>query len=247
MAEYRPCPRLPADRYRFGSDGSAWYNRHRGGRRHRATWRRLTVRPHAPPGGAAYASIQVAIGGRVRSLHLGPLILSAFGQPRPLGSECSHIDGDRMNCRLDNLEWRRKNHRLRHRIRGRMRGEGHPRHRLDEKAVIEDRREYARGAVSVAALARRRGVHPTTMRAALRGDTWVGLPGAVPIRPRSVYGSAVGTAELDDAEVATIKADLAAGVRPAALARRHGVSRQAIYRIRDGLTWIHVAAPAGAS
>jgi hypothetical protein len=33
------------------------------------------------------------------------LVLEAFLGPRPEGMECRHLDGDRANCRLDNLRW----------------------------------------------------------------------------------------------------------------------------------------------
>jgi hypothetical protein len=53
-----------------------------------------------------------------------------------------------------------------------------------------------------------------------------------------------GRAKLGDADVAIIRRDLARGEHPKALARRFDVSPPAIYLIRNGETWKHVAAAA---
>ncbi|MFL1432774.1 MULTISPECIES: HNH endonuclease [unclassified Nocardiopsis] len=42
-------------------------------------------------------------GPKLRLLHR--VVLETFVGPRPDGMVCRHLDGDRMNCRLDNLRW----------------------------------------------------------------------------------------------------------------------------------------------
>lgn len=42
----------------------------------------------------------------VEQMHgLGPLVLEAFIGPKPDGMVCRHLDGDKKNCALSNLEW----------------------------------------------------------------------------------------------------------------------------------------------
>jgi len=50
-------------------------------------------------------------------------------------------------------------------------------------------------------------------------------------------GAGHHSAKLTAAKVRTIRQALARGVAPATIARAYGVSRQAIYQIRDGVTW----------
>lgn len=41
-----------------------------------------------------------------RTLNVGPLVLAAFVGEKPPSTECTHLDGDPTNDRLDNLAWR---------------------------------------------------------------------------------------------------------------------------------------------
>jgi hypothetical protein len=40
-----------------------------------------------------------------KCFHLHVLVMQAFGPPKPPGTEISHVDGDKNNCAITNLEW----------------------------------------------------------------------------------------------------------------------------------------------
>ena len=44
------------------------------------------------------------------------IVAGAFHGPRPEGHEVNHIDGDKQNCRADNLEWVTKKENARHAV-----------------------------------------------------------------------------------------------------------------------------------
>lgn len=53
-------------------------------------------------GSHGYPNVQLGKG-KVRTVH--SLVLETFIGPRPLGMESRHLDGNRLNARLENLEW----------------------------------------------------------------------------------------------------------------------------------------------
>jgi hypothetical protein len=229
--EYRPSPRLPADRYLFGRDGSAWWRKGSGG----GTWRRLRVWLNQ-----GHAAIQATTDGNVHGMLLGPLILSAFGDPRPLGYECGHINGNRADCRLDNLVWRPKGHSRRGRGPGHFGvGSQRPTSKLTEEDVARARVLYAHGA-SIEDLAEEYGITRICMGNAVRGRTWRHVPGAAKIRGKAVWGSAHGGSKLDEIDVAEIKALRRKGETQASVARLFNVSTAAVSDIDRGRSWIHV-------
>ena len=76
----------------------------------RKQWRGATLRelkPRKQTGG--YFEIAVcraaSIDGKQHNVTVHRLVLTAFRGHRPNGTEARHLDGDRSNNRLDNLEW----------------------------------------------------------------------------------------------------------------------------------------------
>lgn len=99
------------------------------------------------------------------------LVAWAFLGPQPEGLEPNHIDGDKTNNAVTNLEWlsRSDNHRHAYRLGLRKhRGYGTPRSHLTETDVIAIRQseESTRG------IARRYGVRPYTIRLIRLRQTW---------------------------------------------------------------------------
>lgn len=114
---------------------------------------------------------------RVKIAKVHRLVLTAFVGPRPRGKQADHINGDRENARLSNLEWvtpKENNRRMIERHGGRpwARGERNARSRLTEEAVTRLRQAYRSGTINVAGEARRLGVADNTLRFALIGRTW---------------------------------------------------------------------------
>ncbi len=117
--------------------------------------------------------LQVALGSAsCRNVHA--LVCAAFHGPRPPGFHASHIDGDKLNCRPENLCWEsRTANERRKATHGTLRlGDRHPQAKLTEAIVAEARRLVASGASNPHALARRFGVAHKTMIEAVAGKTW---------------------------------------------------------------------------
>ena len=74
-----------------------------GGPRGQRVWRGREMKSRVARNG--YALVQLKNNGAVRSAHVHTLVLEAFVSERPEGQECRHLDGDRLNNRLENLRW----------------------------------------------------------------------------------------------------------------------------------------------
>jgi hypothetical protein len=100
------------------------------------------------------------------------LVAAAFLGPCPAGLEVDHRNGDKLDNRLENLEYvSRSRNLLRRTARGSGCGPAHGASRISETEVDEIRR-LARGGLGYAAVAAEVGVTPETARSVLRGKTW---------------------------------------------------------------------------
>lgn len=121
------------------------------------------------------------IGYAMRRVH--QLVMFAFvgGYPadRP---QINHIDGDKRNNRLENLEFCNASHNLRHAIRlgltqslSGLPGEKNHRHKLTTLDVLEIRRRSSLGE-SRASIARSLGVLPACVSKVVLRRAWVHVP-----------------------------------------------------------------------
>lgn len=231
---YKLVPEFP--NYRVGDDGSPWRQDKRG------DWVRMSTKPG--PGGYPLIHFRVAKKRYVvRSLRL--LVLKAFGVPRPLGHECMNFpDPDPSNCRIDNLRWvpngtdqigtYRAPEKPRH-------GENNANSRLQPSDVLRIREMADRGH-SISEIAERYGVYKGTISDIVRGRRWahVGGPTSELSRQR---GSRVAASKLTERDARKIRQEISSGVKPGVLAKRYGVSVQAIGGIAKGRYWKHVPGP----
>ena len=116
-------------------------------------------------------------GGRRRAVYLYVMELFGPAQPSPL-HEISHIDGDRTNDRVENLEWLTRTERFaKLRMRGVfatwkiLRGSSAANALLNEKKVRQARALASKGE-TIAELARKYGVGRQTMSNAIKKRTW---------------------------------------------------------------------------
>lgn len=91
--EYRPIPGFPG--YRAGADGSVW------SKRRSVEWRELK----AYKTGHGYLTMCLFSSGKRFRRDVHRIVLETFVGPRPAEQEARHIDGDRTNCALANLQW----------------------------------------------------------------------------------------------------------------------------------------------
>lgn len=90
------------------------------------------------------------------------------------GQDVNHIDGDKSNNRLDNLEYCDRLHNVRHAIRTGLQdnaGEGNGRHKYTTDAIEKSKRLLASGMTQREA-ARATGVAESTIQAVATGRRW---------------------------------------------------------------------------
>lgn len=107
--------------------------------------------------------------------------------------------------------------------------------------VIAIRRRYAEGE-RLASIAADYGVVRTTIGAAARGETWAGLPAALPARPPVRRGERSGRAKLTAADVMEIRRRAALGGKGtiAALGREFRIAPQSVSLIVQRKNWAHL-------
>lgn len=122
------------------------------------------------PSGNGYLNIALRKSGDITYTTIHAIVLRAFvGDPQP-GQEGRHLDGDRINCRLDNLEWgtRLENMRDQYRHGTRIAGEHHPRAVLTSELTRWVKQSTQRGVEIAHALE----VSPQTISRARSGDLY---------------------------------------------------------------------------
>ena len=126
-----------------------------------------------------YAQIDLWKNGKSRTFLVQRLVLEAFVGPMPPGKECSHINGNRLDNRLENLEYDTPqgncNRRIEHGTL--VRGSKHHQAKLTEEQVLEIWR--LRGQVTQRELAQQFGVAHIQIGRIHLGQTWAWLTGAL--------------------------------------------------------------------
>ena len=102
------------ERYQVSRDGRvrSFYHRH---------GRRKTPHILVPSiGSHKYKVVTLRINGNPEVHAIHRIVLMTFvGKPKP-GEECRHLDGDRMNNRLSNLQWGSRSENMQDRVRHRV-------------------------------------------------------------------------------------------------------------------------------
>lgn len=158
--------------YLFGSDGSPWCCRVRGGGKGRLSDRWNPVKPQRNTFGYLHINLSRGTGKQyTKALHL--LVLEAFLGPCPPGMEGCHNDNNRANCNIRNLRWdTRKNNHADKRIHGTLaQGSRVGTAKLSETDVPLIRVLAASG-FSKTEIGRRFGVSRSAIARILKGETW---------------------------------------------------------------------------
>ncbi len=123
-----------------------------------------------------YLAINLTKCGVVKHFYIHRLVAEAF-IPNPTRlKEVNHIDANKRNNHMSNLEWCDRKHNLQHSYdKGLKRcGESHGMHKLTESDVVKIRKEYVKGdrKHSLHALAAKYGVSWCTIQAIVTGRLW---------------------------------------------------------------------------
>jgi hypothetical protein len=116
-----------------------------------------------------YVRVRLRVGGGKVLLHR--LVLTAFNGPAPDGHEGAHNDGNKANCRLDNLRWATRSDNLSDKVgHGTSNhGERSPNARLTAAEVAEIRASSD----TQTSLAARFGVSQARISKIIRREAWV--------------------------------------------------------------------------
>lgn len=160
--EYKTLARFPG--YRFGSDGSVWTNKVRGGSgywKQGSEWKQMQTCLHT----RGYLITKLGFVHR--------LILEAFAGKCPPGKEACHNDGNKTNNAIENLRWdtRKRNASDRYKHGTIQFGEKCLLAKLSTRAVIEIRRLYRSGKTR-RALAQQFGVTASNIWRIVKGKSW---------------------------------------------------------------------------
>lgn len=125
-----------------------------------------------------YPCLMLYKNGKHKGMLLHRLVAQAFLGMAPKNKEVNHIDGDKKNCRVENLEYLTRGENLEHAYRTGLRvaslkhGEDHYRAKLTSEIVIDCRNRYHPVNCKVSLLAKEYGVSRRAMLCAIRGKSW---------------------------------------------------------------------------
>lgn len=114
-----------------------------------------------------------------RTIHR--LVAIAFLENPENYKQVNHIDGDKQNNRVDNLEWVSASQNIRHAYdtglmnSDHLKGENHYNSKLTEQNVKEIREYYKNKELSQRGLAKKYGVGVTTIADIINNKTWIGV------------------------------------------------------------------------
>lgn len=88
----------------------------------------------------------------------------------------NHIDGNKKNNKISNLEWCDHSHNNKHAFRtgliNSLKGEKHPRSKLNEKQVIEIKKLLSEGLLTQREIAKKFNIHPNTINGIYKNQIW---------------------------------------------------------------------------
>lgn len=167
--------------YGASADGRIWSRRRASGKRGIlvAEWRERKRELGKRDG---YFMVLTSIDGKPRNLHVHFMVWTAFRGPRPANREINHLDGNKQNNAVTNLELATKSENSLHAIRTGLqpilRGEAHGRHKIKTADVIEIRARAEAGIVH-RLIAGEFGISQSHASAIIRGGKWAHVEGAL--------------------------------------------------------------------
>jgi len=120
----------------------------------------------------------VSLGAIGKRAYLHNLVIEAFIGPRPQGMQTRHLDGNKLNARLDNLRYGTPSENLQDRWdhgKGNV-GSRHGMSKLTEQDVGQIRAKYKQWRVTMKTLADEYKVGPDTIKTIVTGKRWCHVP-----------------------------------------------------------------------
>lgn len=135
--------------------------------------RKGLIKPHYKNG---YLAVNFYKNGELKHFYAHRLVANIFIDNPNKFKEVNHIDCNKCNNNVENLEWCNRNYNLQHSYDNGLKrfGEKHGGHKLTEKEVLQIRNEYVKNDKehSLHALAKKYGVKSCTIQAIVTGRLW---------------------------------------------------------------------------
>ena len=146
----------------------------------------LNIRPNSD----GYACVTLGQKGRRKRYRVHRLVAEIFLPNNDNLPEVDHLDGNRMNPSLDNLEWVSHEENIRRAYekgsyKGRVVGEKNPRAHLTDKLVLKLREAYYLQGITIGELSDQYRLPWNTVGNAVKGITWLHLPFPEEVTPKS--------------------------------------------------------------
>jgi transposase len=189
-----------------------------------------------------YKSLSIKLNGKTFTILLHRLIWEYFNGPIPEGLQINHIDGNKLNNLLENLELVTPSQNTQHAhdmgLAQPKRGEENGYAKLTNEQV-EELRKLAEAGISFRKLGKMFGVSDGYAGQIAKRERRLGI-GETPNRPTGIKGyrgSTNKSAKLTEEQVIEIKRMLKQGIKSSEIAKRFNVSFQLISRIKLGKNW----------
>lgn len=180
----------------------------------------------------------VSFGKKQTPMVIHRLVLHAFVGPAPEGYYANHINGNKTDNRLCNLEWVTPAENIKHAydmgLHKRYVGSASSSAKLTEEQVADilqriANREYRKD------IAELYGIGTRTVDQIVSGENWKHVP-----RP-DMSGKRIGRRKLVEADIPKVRAMIAQGLVCRVIGEQFGVSTGAIQAIKEGRAWGHVS------
>jgi len=160
------------EQYLINTNGDVYQTTFKNGTTFKILVTPVKMTPH-PNSQSGYMYFNLCKDGKRKRLFVHRLVLAAFVGPCPVGLQAAHMDGNKLNNSLSNLQWVSGLVNIRHKPGHgtQAMGEEIHLHKLTNKEVIVIKGLLSNGAKQ-AEIARTYGVDPSTISHLNRGFTW---------------------------------------------------------------------------
>ena len=136
---------------------------------------RLLRNSKSGPAQSTYYSVALSKKGKATTKRVHRLVAETFLPNNKGKAEVNHINGNKLDNRLSNLEWCTSKENKQHAMKTGLNkniGEGHYAHKLCEKSVRDIRATYVPYEYTIAMIADEYGVSKGTVQDVLENSTW---------------------------------------------------------------------------